>query len=308
MPVIRIATRKSRLALWQAEHVASLLRAAHPGLEIEFNAMRTHGDRLLDAPLAKVGGKGLFVKQLEVALLQGGADIAVHSLKDMPVHLPQGLIMPVMLEREDPRDALVSRRGLRLDTLPEGARVGTSSLRRRCQLLALRPDLEVLDVRGGVDTRLSHLDEGRYDAIVLACAGLKRLDLDARIGEAIDPERFVPAVGQGVIAIECREADAATRALIAPLNDEVSALRARSERALNASLDGGCQVPIAAHAVVRGDELRMAALVASPDGAEVLRESGSSARDEGESLGQRLARRLLDRGARAILDAVYSES
>ena len=203
---------------------------------------------------------------------------------------------------------LVSTGGLSLDALPEGARVGTSSLRRRCQLLALRPDLDVRDLRGGVDTRLRQLDEGHYDAIVLACAGLIRMELRERIGEAIDPGRFIPAVGQGVVAIECREADADTQALIEPLNHDVSALQARSERALNEALEGGCQVPIAAHANLHGDELKMAALVASPDGAQVLRESGSCARDEGEALGRTLAQALLDRGARAILDAVYAEA
>lgn len=313
MSVIRIATRTSRLALWQAEHVAARLRSAHRGLDVELCPMRTEGDRLLDAPLARVGGKGLFVKQLETALLEHGADIAVHSLKDMPVTLPAGLEMPVMLEREDPRDALVLAGGPpggapTLDALPLGARVGTSSLRRRCQLMALRPDLEIVPLRGGVDTRLRHLDEGRYDAIVLACAGLKRLGLEARISQAIDPEQFIPAVGQGVITVECRRGDDDTRALIAALDDPTSAMRVHAERALNAGLQGGCQVPIAAHATVHGNALAMNALVASPDGATVLRESGTCALGDGGALGAQLAGRLLGRGARAILDDVYADA
>jgi len=245
---LRIATRRSPLALWQAETVAARLRALEPGIAVELVPMRTQGDKLLDAPLAKVGGKGLFVKELENALLDGRADIAVHSMKDVPVEFPPGLRLAVIMVREDPRDALVSGRYPDLASLPAGARVGTSSLRRKCQLMGLRPDLELVDLRGGVNTRLRKLDDGEYDAIILACAGLKRLEMSARIREAITTETMLPAIGHGAMGIECRAGDAVVETRIAALADAATATCVRAERALNRRLGGGCQVPIAGHA------------------------------------------------------------
>jgi hydroxymethylbilane synthase len=305
---LRIATRKSPLALWQAEYVAARLRELHEGLTVELLPMSTRGDRLLDAPLAKVGGKGLFLKELEHALLDGRADIAVHSVKDVPVDFPQGLHIPVIMAREDPRDALVSAAGADIDGLPKGARIGTSSLRRRCQVKALRPDLEVFDLRGGVRTRLEKLDAGEYDALLLACAGLKRLGLETRIGESLDPDRFVPAIGQGALGIETRRDSGAVNALVAPLNDDLSAVCVRAERAMNAALGGGCQVPIAGHAVLEENTLRLVGLVASIDGSEVIRTADSASSSDPEALGKAVADVLIARGARRILDAVYADA
>jgi hydroxymethylbilane synthase len=305
---LRIATRKSPLALWQAEYVAARLRELHEGLTVELLPMSTRGDRLLDAPLAKVGGKGLFLKELEHALLDGRADIAVHSVKDVPVDFPQGLHIPVIMAREDPRDALVSAAGADIDGLPKGARIGTSSLRRRCQVKALRPDLEVFDLRGGVRTRLEKLDAGEYDALLLACAGLKRLGLETRIGESLDPDRFVPAIGQGALGIETRRDSGAVNALVAPLNDHLSAVCVRAERAMNAALGGGCQVPIAGHAVLEENTLRLVGLVASIDGSEVIRTADSASSSDPEALGKAVADVLIARGARRILDAVYADA
>lgn len=308
MSIIRIATRKSPLALWQAEHVAERLRVAHPRFGVELVPMSTQGDKLLDAPLAKVGGKGLFIKELERALLDERADIAVHSLKDVPVDIPAGLSMPVFMSRADPRDALVSNRHDTLSALPEGARVGTSSLRRQCQLLAARPDVNVVSVRGGVGTRLARLDDGDFDALILAAAGLARLGLGERVREVLEPEVLLPAVGQGVLGIECRADDARIEPLIAALGDADSSVRVRAERAMNARLGGGCQVPIAGFAELEDDTLRLRAMVASVDGTTVLREQGSSHRDEAEALGRRVAERLLERGADRILAQVYADA
>ncbi|MCP5151400.1 MAG: hydroxymethylbilane synthase [Ectothiorhodospiraceae bacterium] len=305
---VRIATRASPLALWQAEHVASLLRARWPGLAVDLVPMRTEGDKLLDAPLAKVGGKGLFVKELEAAMLDGRADIAVHSMKDVPVDLPEGLHLPIVLDRADPRDALVSARHRSLDALPPGARVGTSSLRRKCQLAAARPDLELVDLRGGVGTRLGKLDAGDFEAIVLACSGLERLGLAARIAYAFPTDIMLPAVGQGALGIECRVDDAAVAACIAPLADSETACRVAAERAMNRRLAGGCQVPIAGHAELDGDTLRLRGLVASLDGATVLRAAASGPRIAPEALGNEVAESLLAQGAGAILEAVYAAS
>jgi hydroxymethylbilane synthase len=298
---LRIATRESPLALWQAHHVKALLERAHADLRVELVPMTTQGDRLLDAPLARVGGKGLFVKELEQAMLDGRADIAVHSMKDVPVQLPDGLRLAAYLAGEDPRDAFVSNRHARLDTLPRGAVVGTSSLRRQAQLRRLRPDLEVRELRGNVGTRLARLDEGRYDAILLAGAGLLRLGLGARIREAFDPDRFVPALAQGVIGIECRAGDAATQARLAPLHDGASATRLAAERALSARLGGACQVPVAGHARLDGSRLHLTGLVAAPDGSQCVRDTIEGATAAAAELGATLAQRLLDAGGREIL-------
>jgi hydroxymethylbilane synthase len=301
---LRIATRKSPLALWQAEHVRTRLLQTHPGLQVELVTMSTQGDRVLDSPLAKIGGKGLFVKELEQGMLEGRADIAVHSMKDVPVEFPPGLGIGVILEREDPQDAFVSNRFGSIDELPMGARVGTSSLRRQCQLRALRPDLQLLDLRGNVNTRLSRLDLGDYDAIVLACAGLKRLGMAARITRALAPEELLPAIGQGVIGIECRMEDDPVRKLIEPLEHGPTRLRIQAERAFNATLAGGCQAPVAGFSVLDDDLLELRGLVGWPDGSEIVRGQISGPTQDAETLGQELAEELLARGARPILNAL----
>ncbi len=307
MGALRIATRKSPLALWQADHVAELLRKNHAGLDVELVPMSTQGDRLLDAPLAKSGGKGLFIKELEHALLGGRADIAVHSLKDVPVEVPAGLALPVFLARADARDGLVCKHQQTLAALPAGARVGTSSLRRKCQLLAARPDLDVVTVRGGVHTRLAKLDAGDFDALILAVSGLQRLGLGERVREVLAPDVMLPAVGQGVLGIECRQGDTRIETLVAVLNDVDSAARVSAERAMNARLGGGCQVPIAGYAELHGEELELRALVASVDGGRVLRARGRARRDQGQQLGRRVAEDLLSQGAERILAEVYAD-
>ncbi len=304
--IIRIATRKSALALWQAEHVKAGLEAHHPGLRVELVTMSTRGDRILDSPLAKVGGKGLFVKELEQAMLEGRADIAVHSMKDVPVTLPEGLALAVVLEREDPRDAFVSNRFDTFAALPQGAVVGTSSLRRQCQIRALRPDLDIRDLRGNVNTRLDKLDAGEFDAIILACAGLRRLGFESRIAETLGPEVILPAIGQGAIGIECRSDDAAVRALIEPLGDARTATRVRAERALNARLEGGCQVPIGGYAEFEHGVVVLRGLVGRPDGSEIVHGVISGRAEDAEELGEVLAADLLGRGAADILAEVYA--
>ncbi len=308
MPDLKIATRKSPLALWQAEHVASALRKRNPGLDVELVAMRTSGDRLLDAPLAKVGGKGLFIKELERALLDGRADIAVHSMKDVPVELPPELHLPVIMARADPRDALVSMRFDSLDTLPPEASVGTSSLRRKCQLAGLRPDLRLVDLRGGVDTRLRRLELGEYDAIVLAVSGLERGGHGARVTETLDVTTMLPAAGQGALGIECRRGDARAEALIAPLSCPRSTACVLAERSFNRRLEGGCQVPIAAYATLEGGELDVQGLVASLDGARVLHARARGRGEDAESLGGEAAAAVLAQGAVEILAPIYAEA
>jgi hydroxymethylbilane synthase len=299
---LRIATRKSPLALWQAEHVRVRLQQLHPGLQVELLTMSTQGDRVLDSPLAKIGGKGLFVKELEQGMLAGQADIAVHSMKDVPAELPHGLEIGAILEREDPRDAFVSNRFATLAGLPQGARVGTSSLRRQCQLRAVRPDLEILDLRGNVNTRLAKLDAGDYDAIVLASAGLKRLGMAERITRALQPEDLLPAIAQGVIGIECRSDDATVKALIEPLNHAETGLRTQAERAMNAALAGGCQAPVAGFSIITGDSIALRGLVGWPNGSAIIRGEISGPAAEAAVLGEQLAQELLERGARPILD------
>lgn len=303
--LIRIATRQSPLALWQAEHVRQLLCAQHPDLEVTLVPMVTKGDVILDTPLAKVGGKGLFVKELELALLEQRADIAVHSMKDVPVEFPDSLGLVCICERDDPHDALVSNHYDSLDALPQGAIVGTSSLRRQCQLRAARPDLHIKDLRGNVGTRLSKLDNGEYDAIILAAAGLRRLGLEARIRARLSVQQSLPAVGQGAIGIECRLDDARVRALLAPLNHADTADRVVAERAMNNRLQGGCQVPIGSYAELTGDQLYLRALVGAPDGSRLLQAEIRGPRTAAEQLGSALAEQLLDAGAGSILSAVY---
>jgi hydroxymethylbilane synthase len=299
---LRIATRKSPLALWQAEHVRTRLQQLYPGLQVELVSMSTQGDRVLDSPLAKIGGKGLFVKELEQGMLAGQADIAVHSMKDVPAELPQGLEIGAILEREDPRDAFVSNRFAALTELPHGARVGTSSLRRQCQLRAVRPDLEILDLRGNVNTRLAKLDARDYDAIVLASAGLKRLGMEQRITRPLEPEDMLPAIAQGVIGIECRSDDAAVKALIDPLNHAETGLRTAAERAMNATLAGGCQAPVAGFSTITGDSIELRGLVGWPNGSAIVRGEISGPARAAAALGEQLAQELLQRGARPILD------
>jgi hydroxymethylbilane synthase len=301
---LRIATRRSRLALWQAEHVAALLRAAHPGLDVALVPMVTEGDRILDRALAEVGGKGLFIKELEVAMFEDRADLAVHSMKDVPAELPDGMALAAVLERADPRDAFVSGRYAGLADLPRGARVGTASLRRQCQLRHARPDLEIVQLRGNVDTRLRKLDEGQYDAIILAAAGLKRLGLDARIASLVPTEASLPAVGQGVIGIECRTGDERTRALLAPLEHAPTRTCLDAERAFAARLQGSCQSPVAGFAELDGDGLRLRGLVGEPDGSRVFTDEARGAAGEAAALGDALATRLLAAGAAPLLAAL----
>jgi hydroxymethylbilane synthase len=297
-----IATRQSKLALWQAEHVAALLRRAHPGIPVELLPMTTRGDRILDRSLAAIGGKGLFIKELEAALEEGRANLAVHSMKDVPSDLPAGMTLAAMLPRADPRDALITRGGAGLGDLPRGARLGTSSLRRRAQLLASRPDLDVRTLRGNVDTRLKRLDDGELDAIVLAAAGLTRLGLESRIGALLDPSVSLPAVGQGVIGIECRSDDAAARDATHVLNDSAAHTAVTAERAFARRLGGSCQSPIAAFAELEAEgRLTLRGLVAEPDGTRLIRDSLVGSAAHAEELGDRLAERVLAAGGGELL-------
>jgi hydroxymethylbilane synthase len=299
---LRIATRQSRLALWQAEHVAGKLNQAHPGLVVELVPMTTQGDRILDRSLAQVGGKGLFIKELEIAIAEGRADIAVHSMKDVPSDMPPGMTLAAMLPRADPRDAFVSLRHDNFNSLPHGARVGTSSLRRQCQLKYARPDLQLLTLRGNVETRLRKLQEEHYDAIVLAAAGLMRLGLEGRITHRFDLEQFVPAVGQGIIGIECRADDTRSIELVRALNDAVAWQCCEAERAFALRLQGSCQSPIAGHARIEGGRIFLRGVIGSPDGQEIYRGDHDGAVADLQAVGTALADRLLDAGARALLE------
>lgn len=303
MKRLRIATRRSALALWQAEHVAARLRQRHPDLTVELVPMTTRGDEIIDRPLAAIGGKGLFLKELETALLEDRADIAVHSFKDVPMQLEPGFAIGAVLERADAADAFVSNDYARLDELPRGARVGTSSLRRQAQLRALRPDLDLADLRGNVNTRLAKLDAGDYDAIVLACAGLDRLGLRARIRSRLAAPTWLPAVAQGAIAVECRAGDAAAAALLAPLDDADTRRAVGAERAMNLRLHGSCMVPIAGYCIETEAGLALWGLVGDANTGRLVRADATGALDAPEDLGVRVAALLVERGANEILAA-----
>ena len=298
---IRIGTRKSALALWQANHVAGLLRAQEPGLEVVLVELTTQGDKILDRPLASVGGKGLFVKEIEDALLRRDVDLAVHSLKDLPAQVPPGLVIGAVPAREDPRDALCSPEFRTLDALPQGARVGTSSLRRACQLKALRPDLQIHSIRGNVETRLKKIETEKLHAVVLAYAGLKRLGLEARATQVLNTDQLLPAVGQGALALEQRVGDVAVSRRLAPLEEAATRVCVEAERAFLARLQGGCQVPLAAHAQLEGELLTLRGLVGTPDGTRVLRDAGTAPIPDAAALGRAVAESLLEQGAAEIL-------
>jgi hydroxymethylbilane synthase len=310
---IIIGTRGSKLALWQAEWIKSELQKLYPDLQIELNQIKTTGDKILDVPLAKVGGKGLFVKEIEEALLKNEADIAVHSMKDVPTDFPEELHLAVITKREDPRDAFIARgqgsgvKGQGFKDLPKGASIGTSSLRRSCQLLSLRPDIKIEQLRGNLDTRLRKLDEGRFDAIILAAAGVKRLGWAERITEILEPDISLPAIGQGAVGIECRINDEFINKLIAPLNHPETSVCVRAERACLKKLEGGCQVPIAAYAQLIKDKIVMDGLVGSVSGDRIIKAHIEGNPDEAETLGLKLAETLLSKGAKAILDEVYGK-
>lgn len=318
-----IGTRGSKLALWQAEWVKAELQRMNPGLEVELNKIKTTGDKILDVPLAQVGGKGLFVKEIEEALLRGEADLAVHSMKDVPTGFPDGLHLAVICRREDPRDVFIAPvqgstfKVQRFRELPEGATLGTSSLRRACQLLSVRPDLRIVQLRGNLETRIRKLDEGQFDAIILAAAGVKRLGWEQRITEVIGPEVSLPAIGQGAIGIECRVDDEFINTLIASLNHAETAVCVRAERALLKRLQGGCQVPIAAHARIErraerkeanSELLVMDGLVGSVKGDRIIKDHLEGRPEDGESIGVTLAEMLLAKGADKILSEVYGSS
>ena len=305
MNILKIATRQSPLALWQAEHIRARLEALHANLKVELVTFVTQGDKILDTPLAKIGGKGLFVKELEAALLDGRADLAVHSMKDVPMALPEGLSLAVICEREDPLDAFVSNTYNSFDDLPQGAKVGTSSLRRKCQILKQRPDLEIIDLRGNVGTRLSKLDAGNYDAIILASAGLKRLGLAERIRHTLEPVVSLPAVGQGALGLECRSQDQTVLDLILPLMHTETNACVRAERAFNAYLEGGCQVPIAGYATLENGRIHLEGRVGSVDGQTLLKAQQVGFPEQAEQLGVKLAQDLLAQGAGEILKALY---
>lgn len=308
MPSLRIATRQSKLALWQAEHVAALLRAAHPGLQVELVKIVTQGDRILDRPLADIGGKGLFIKELEVALAEQRADIAVHSMKDVPSDLPPGMVLTAMLPRVDARDAFISKHFANLDALRSGARIGTSSLRRQCQLKQLRSDIQIVPLRGNVDTRLRKLDEGEFDAIILASAGLIRLGLGSSITQFLPIEQSLPAVGQGIIGIECREGDTRSVDLVRALHDDAAQTCIAAERAFAQRLEGSCQSPIGGYAELSGNNVKVQGLIASLDGAQVFRDSILGPQRDAATLGRALAERMLFAGADKLLKELRTPS
>lgn len=303
---IIIATRGSKLALWQAEWIRSQLKEIEPGLEIELNKIKTTGDKILDVPLAQVGGKGLFVKEIEEALLRKEADLAVHSMKDVPTDLPEGLHLCSITKREDPKDAFIAGKGIKsFSALPQGANVGTSSLRRICQLLNKRPDLKITQLRGNVDTRLRKLAEGEFDAIILATAGVKRLGFEDRITERLPVDLSLPAIGQGAVGIECRVDDPFINTLLKKLNHEETSVCVRAERSFLKKLEGGCQVPVAAYAQLQEGNIVIAGLVGSVDGKTLIKDNIQGKPEDAENLGTALAERLLSKGAKEILDEVY---
>ena len=301
MKILKIATRNSPLALWQAEHVKQKLIDHWPDLEVELVSMTTEGDRFLDAPLVQVGGKGLFIKELEQSLINHEADIAVHSMKDVTIDLPEGMALPVIMQREDTSDVLVSNKYKSINDIPQGGIVGTSSLRRQSQIKALRPDIEIKDLRGNVGTRLRKLDEGEYDAIILAAAGIKRLGLNERIAQFIPHSEILPAIGQGAIGIECRLNDAEVHETIAPLNDQNTSLCVQTERAFSRRLFGGCQLPIAGQATIYNDQVSLTGMVARVDGSEVIKDQLAGDISDIDATGTQLAETLLERGADKIL-------
>jgi len=305
--VIRLGSRGSKLALWQAEHIRAEVERRTGG-KVEIVRIKTTGDMILDVPLARVGGKGLFVKEIEEALLASNIDLAVHSMKDVPTDLPRELEIVAITKREDPRDAFLSNKVSRFEDLPKGARVGTSSLRRQTQLLGLRPDLVVVDNRGNLDTRIRKMEEGKFDAIILAAAGLLRLGWEGRITQFLSTETSLPAIGQGALGIEIRRDDFGTREAVAFLNDRDTGFAVRAERGFLKRLEGGCQVPIAAYGRTEGDGIFLEGLVGRPDGSEILRGSAIGTVADPEALGVELAEKLLARGAREILDEVYRAS
>tara|TARA_R110001592_G_scaffold86031_1_gene254016 strand:- start:23212 stop:24153 length:942 start_codon:yes stop_codon:yes gene_type:complete len=304
---LTIASRESALALWQSEHIKARLEALYPDLKITINGMTTQGDKILDVPLAKIGGKGLFVKELENAMIEGQADIAVHSMKDVPMEFPEGLELAVICERENPFDAFVSNHFQTINDLPQGAVVGTSSLRRHSQLVAQRPDLVIKSLRGNVNTRLAKLDAGEFDAIILAASGLIRLGFHDRIKSTLTAEQSLPAVGQGALGLECRSSDSAIKALLAPLSHQESEFCVRAERAMNHYLHGGCQVPIAGYATLDGDTLTLSGLVASLDGKTVIKTCMTDKKDNAQALGTAVAKELLAQGAGPLLEAVFEQ-
>jgi hydroxymethylbilane synthase len=304
---IRIATRKSPLALWQAEHVKTRLMQNYPGLEIELVSMQTQGDRILDTPLSMVGGKGLFIKELEQALYDHKADIAVHSMKDVTIDMPDGLLLPVILKRENPLDVFISTKYININDLPDGAIVGTSSLRRQCQIKAWRADLNIKVLRGNIGTRLKKLDDGVYDAIILAAAGVIRLGLEDRISEMISTDIILPAIGQGAIGIQLRADDHDVLEKIRSLNDEITQQQVETERIVSRRLFGGCQLPLAAHAEIDGECITVHGMVGRMDGSEIIQDTVSGSLQERDVLGLQLAENLLKKGADEILNELLQD-
>jgi hydroxymethylbilane synthase len=306
--LLRIATRKSPLALWQAEEVARQLKSFHPELEVELVPMTTKGDQILNSPLSKVGGKGLFVKELEVAMLEDRADIAVHSMKDVPMEFPEGLQLSAILKREDPRDAFLSNKYSSLDALPDGAILGTASLRRQAIVKAAYPNIEIKMLRGNINTRIAKLEAGEYDAIILAASGLKRMGFDQRITAIIPPEIMLPAVGQGALGIEARSNDAVVDTLLAPLRDTETTYRLNCERAMNNRLNGGCQIPVAGYSEVNAGQITLRAFLGYPDGSQVFKSEHSAVLDAAEALGTQVAEDLIAQGGDKVLDSLGIEA